>query len=1036
MDSHEGTISLCMIVRDEEHNLGRCLDSARGFVNEIIVVDTGSRDATPDIARHYGARLYDLAWQDDFSQARNESLKHAIGEWVLILDADEELPPETAHKLRFLAAGSDVEAWAFTIISPCSSSQAGQRVKHPGLRMFKNRESYFFEGKIHEQIIPSILRANPGATIPYADAAITHHGYTKQSRNKTRRNISILKQALAERPADSFINYNLGLSYYALSDLESSRRYYEAARTLIHPNDRFAAAFFRNYSICLGDLGDYEQALKLVDEGLACFPDYPDLYFIKGQLCWDLSLLIPAKANFLKCLRFRQTLPEYVTTEGVTDRLALQNLAEVCARDQNFDEAVAYLERVLKISPTDELFVQLCVLLQKKGLDGGKVASYLKNSFHLDRPVIARLLFGIKEYEACLHFVRSGERQEVKEDKLFSQGSSSNYPGIEDELLLEAKCLLRLGHHTEAAQLLSCCTSQWPIRSTAILEQHFLALWLLHPRQNAGHLIAACGHPDDPPMIACQKINSLLFSQSVNATDDDQACSAAPLAHARRSAAAPDFKEPGAAVTERILRLALEALLDGDSNLSLTASLAVCWRKQCCDAYLALGKHALSTGYSEEALQLLEYARKEPALAPADTCYLLGTACANLDRHGQAFLYFTEAGAQDPGNELYAACALEQLAGQCLVHLTNMLALEDGRADLRNELFRVTSLRHKMQHLKQDLLHRDQGNDSDATATQAYCSFDAGSKPGPEDESRKPETTKGSMESQGTSPCESPGQGPDAHRPGPQADLLSIVMPVCAGPEVTQKALQAIADCTDCPYEIIIVDNDSNQICKAIIAEFENRHQGITRVICNDHNRGYPAACNQGLQISRGKYAVVMNNDVLVTPHWASRMSAAFSGDPRIGIVGPRTNYVFGEQLVRECVYNEITLNEWSQQWYGRHTGSRQSAFRLVGFLMMIRQELIKQIGGFDPIFGLGNFDDDDYCLRARLAGYRLVIANDVFVHHYGSQSFNKQPEIFSRLLETNKRLFAAKWGLKPDFGQEETISGAFDKNELYIPLS
>ncbi len=209
-------------------------------------------------------------------------------------------------------------------------------------------------------------------------------------------------------------------------------------------------------------------------------------------------------------------------------------------------------------------------------------------------------------------------------------------------------------------------------------------------------------------------------------------------------------------------------------------------------------------------------------------------------------------------------------------------------------------------------------------------------------------------------------------------------------------------------------------------------------MIHNESNRGYPIACNQGLGAFRGRYAVVMNNDVLVTPHWASLMMDAFSGDPLTGVVGPRTNYVSGVQLVGECHYDETTLNEWSQQWHGRHAGSRQSTLRLVGFLMMIRRELIEQIGGFDPIFGLGNFDDDDYCLRARLAGYQLVIAEDVFVHHYGSMSFNKQPEAFSRLLEKNKQLFFAKWGLQA--GYEGLFSSALSNTgtghaRLYIPL-
>ena len=409
------------------------------------------------------------------------------------------------------------------------------------------------------------------------------------------------------------------------------------------------------------------------------------------------------------------------------------------------------------------------------------------------------------------------------------------------------------------------------------------------------------------------------------------------------------------------------------------------------------GEVCPDAGYSQEALQQLESALHS-GRSSTDTYYLLGTVCANLNRHDQAFLHFIQAGVQEPGNELYAACAAEQLASQCLLHITGMLTLEEGRTELRHELFKLTSLRQKMKRLKQDLLHREQRDDS-------------GDFP------------PGSLEIR------------DAHPSGLQTDLLSIVMPVFTGPEVTQKALQAIAACTDCSYEIIIIDNGSDHACKAIIADFESWHRGIVRVICNESNRGYPAACNQGLSIAQEKYVVVMNNDVLVTPHWASRMMAAFSSDHRIGIVGPRTNYVFSEQLVRECHYDETTLNEWSQQWYGRYAGSQQSTLRLVGFLMMIRRELIEQIGGFDPIFGLGNFEDDDYCLRARLAGYQLVIANDVFVHHYGSMSFNKQPEAFSRLLETNKRLFAEKWGLQSDGSREQTISGVSGKNNLFIPL-
>ena len=275
----------------------------------------------------------------------------------------------------------------------------------------------------------------------------------------------------------------------------------------------------------------------------------------------------------------------------------------------------------------------------------------------------------------------------------------------------------------------------------------------------------------------------------------------------------------------------------------------------------------------------------------------------------------------------------------------------------------------------------------------------------------------------------------DMAPPGPQTGLLSIVMPVWTGGQITKQALQAILDHTHRPLEIIIIDNGSDPEARAAIDDFLQLHPAIARVIQNETNRGYPAACNQGLRASQGRYLVVMNNDVLVTPYWASRMMAAFPLDACIGAVGPRTNYVYSDQLVRNCDYNVATLGAWAEHWHAVHTGTLRTTTKLIGFLMMIRRELLDRIGGFDPVFGLGNYDDDDYCLRARLAGYQLLIADDVFVHHYGSLSFNKNPEAFSGLLEKNREVFGAKWGLDLQCSSEQVISPDRVQNNLYIPL-
>src|SRR6516165_8985780 len=108
-------VSLCMIVRNEEANLGLCLDTAADLVDEIVVVDTGSTDRTREIAAQYGARVYDFRWVDDFSAARNESLRHATGRWIFWLDADDRIDELNRQRLRNLFANLPDENIGFIV---------------------------------------------------------------------------------------------------------------------------------------------------------------------------------------------------------------------------------------------------------------------------------------------------------------------------------------------------------------------------------------------------------------------------------------------------------------------------------------------------------------------------------------------------------------------------------------------------------------------------------------------------------------------------------------------------------------------------------------------------------------------------------------------------------------------------------------------------------------------------------------------------------------------------------------------------------
>lgn len=275
----------------------------------------------------------------------------------------------------------------------------------------------------------------------------------------------------------------------------------------------------------------------------------------------------------------------------------------------------------------------------------------------------------------------------------------------------------------------------------------------------------------------------------------------------------------------------------------------------------------------------------------------------------------------------------------------------------------------------------------------------------------------------------------------PQKELISVIMPVYKGASLTRLALTTLVQATKPPFEVIIINNGSDPETTRALARMAKELPATIRVLSNEQNLGYPRAVNQGLAEANGDYLVVMNNDVLVTPFWASRLIAAFAVDPALGIVGPRTNYAAGIQAVTGCNYTEESLAEWAQKWYLGEAGTLRAVNRLIGFLWMMKREVVERIGGFDPLFGIGNYEDDDYCIRAQLAGFKLALADDVFVHHYGSQSFKKKPDSYQMLLDVNRMLFAGKWDVdffNNGYQMEPILArgcASFDQGDLYIPL-
>lgn len=267
--------------------------------------------------------------------------------------------------------------------------------------------------------------------------------------------------------------------------------------------------------------------------------------------------------------------------------------------------------------------------------------------------------------------------------------------------------------------------------------------------------------------------------------------------------------------------------------------------------------------------------------------------------------------------------------------------------------------------------------------------------------------------------------------------IVSIIVLTYNQLNYTKQCLNSIVRQTTIPYEIIVVDNASNDETDYYLLEFrreiidkrKNRN-GLpanycrnVQIILNGDNKGFAAGNNVGIAQSKGQYVLLLNNDVVVTENWLEQLLLVAEHDETIGILGPVTNYISGWQLVNKVNYDTNSLEGldlFANEWRETNQGSIINSWRVVGFCMLIKRSVINKIGGLDIRYGLGNFEDDDFCIRSAIAGFKTVIVKSCFVHHFGSKSFRALGDKYKKLLENNWEIFKEKWGLQSAIGYRD----------------
>lgn len=237
---------------------------------------------------------------------------------------------------------------------------------------------------------------------------------------------------------------------------------------------------------------------------------------------------------------------------------------------------------------------------------------------------------------------------------------------------------------------------------------------------------------------------------------------------------------------------------------------------------------------------------------------------------------------------------------------------------------------------------------------------------------------------------------------------ISIVILTYNNLDYNIQCIQSIKDHTEeGSYEIVIVDNGSTDGTR----EWLKQQNGL-KLIFPDKNTGFPGGCNLGIEAAKKENDILLlNNDIVVTPHWVDNLKNCLYSAEDIGAVGPITNYAWNNQAISVPYVSIQDMIKFSETINISDKNKWEPKAKLVGFCMLIKRNVLNMIGILDERFFPGNFEDDDLCVRIIEAGYKLFVCNDCFIHHYGNATFKKEPERFNNVIAINAQKFRQKWG-------------------------
>lgn len=405
------TLSLCLITKNEEKNISRCINSVKDIIDEIVVVDTGSTDRTVEIAKSFGAKVIQVKWEDDFSKARNAAIENATGDWILFLDADEEIKKEDVGQIRPLLYDDTVEAYLFKFVNYAGSGTgSGLTEINYNYRLFRNNGKLKYIYPVHENL--RNIEENRPPIAKRADVTILHYGYLadiRKEKNKSERYIKLISKYLEKHPEDKFQHANLAVEYFNIGDYQKALKHLLIATKGMDVNSGTATRLLRYLIGCYIGLKDYATALKIISDAKDYYKDIPDFSFLEGLLYRDQKRYEKAIEAFKESLSIGEYDGLFVTMGG-TGSYRARYMVGLCKEKLNqLNDAVKEYIEVLKENPNyKEAFIKLFELFVKNEpvQEVYKFFSkYVDMTSPLNNAILARLYINVGLYDAAKNYL-------------------------------------------------------------------------------------------------------------------------------------------------------------------------------------------------------------------------------------------------------------------------------------------------------------------------------------------------------------------------------------------------------------------------------------------------------------------------------------------------------------------------------------------------------------------------------------------------------------------------------------------------------